>query len=179
MRFAALLLLPLAACSGPTELVPVPIIALEERVGTRFASIEVAEVSLPAYAASDEILEEVEGALIVSDLFWADDPIRSMTLALARNLKELTGARVAPEPWPFDSRAAARVDVRVEALLVQGEALVFSGQYFVADQEDRGRNHAHLFELSAQILGATPETVAAARAQVVADLARAIASSAL
>ncbi|MEL6691161.1 MAG: ABC-type transport auxiliary lipoprotein family protein [Pseudomonadota bacterium] len=178
-RLPLLTLLFLAACSGPEQLVTQPTVSVTERMSTSFESLEVTDVSLPSYAAGDEIPVSEGGVLVVSDLFWADDPTRAVTLALARNLKEITGARVAPEPWPFDGFASGRVDVRVEEFLVVGSALRLSGQYFVADLEERGRNHAHLFDLSVPLADLSASAAAQGRAQLIAELAREIAREAL
>lgn len=179
MRLPLLGFLFFAACSGPDQLVTQPTVSVTQRVATTFESLEVTEVSLPSYAAGDEIPVSENGVLVVSELFWADDPTRAVTLALARNLKEITGARVAPEPWPFDGFASGRVDVRVETFLVTGTTLRLSGQYFVADLDDRGRNHAHLFDLSVAIADVSPSSAAEGRAQIIADLAQEIAREAL
>ena len=72
-------------------------------------------VSLPNYASGEDLLvASTDGTLVNGQTLWADDPTREMTLSLARSLTEITGARVAPQPWPFDSAAEARVDVRIE-----------------------------------------------------------------
>lgn len=183
MRHAILLPLALlAACGAQDRFIAAPQVQIAEHVHSRFSSIEVREVSLPTHAASEEIYVEVEGgALTASDLLWADDPTRAVTLALARNLSEITGARIAPEPWPFDAYPAARVDVRVERFLATPDGLLtLSGQYFVADLEGQGRDRSRLFTLTAPLpLDATPAAGADARARLVADLALKIARDGL
>lgn len=172
----------LAACGAPDMFLASPQIATTERVASRFATIELREVSLPAHAASEEIYLEAEGGgLAASELLWADDPTRAVTLALSRNLSEITGARIAPEPWPFDAYPAARVDVRVERFLTSADGLLtLSGQYFVADLEGLGRDRSRLFTLSHQIESlATPAAEAEVRARLVADLALLIARDGL
>lgn len=179
---ALVLLATVAACSGPDRLLPTPQTVAVERVASRFSSIEVLEVSLPTYAAGEEIVVEVVGGgLEASDLLWADDPTRAVTLALSRNLAEVTGARVAPQPWPFDSFPSARVDVRVEQFLTAADGTIrLSGQYFVADMDGQGRDRSRLFSLS------TPFTnedgingAVVARGKLVADLAVLIARDGL
>ena len=172
----------LAACGGPDRLLPTPQTTATERVASRFASIEVLEVSLPTYAAGEEIVVEAGGgALETSDLLWADDPTRAVTLALTRNLTEVTGARVAPQPWPFDSFPDARVDVRVEQFLATRDGTIrLSGQYFVADMDGRGRDRARLFSLATPIVSEAGVTDAiAARGKLIADLAVMIAKDGL
>lgn len=176
---AFLTLSVLFGCGSPDQFIASPKIVAQERIATPFASIEVADISLPAYAAREEISSSDDSVLILSDTLWADDPTRSVTLSLARHLSELTGARVASEPWPFDSLAQARVEVRVEDLIVSGNALRLSGQYFVVDLDGLGRDHAHLFDLSTTLADNSASTVANARAQAVLALATEIARAGL
>jgi uncharacterized lipoprotein YmbA len=179
---ALIALVFLAACGAEERLLPAPQVASVERVASRYASIEVREVSLPAHASSEEIYIEAEGGgLTVSDLLWADDPTRAVTLALSRNLAEITGARVAPEPWPFDAFPAARVDVRVERFLSTANGtLSLAGQYFVADLDGRGRDRARLFSLTTTLpADASPTAVAEARARLISELAVTIAKDGL
>lgn len=181
-RLAFLALTVLAGCAAEDRFISAPQVTATERVASRFSSIEVREVSLPTHASSEEIYVEAEGGgLAVSELLWADDPTRAVTLALSRNLAEITGARVAPEPWPFDAYPAARVDVRVERFLSQADGmLVLAGQYFVADLDGRGRDRARLFSLSAPLANdLTPSTAAEARARLVSELALKIARDGL
>lgn len=182
IRSLLIALMFLAGCGEGERLLPAPQVGAAERVASRFASIEVREVSLPAHAASEEIYVEAEGGgLTASELLWADDPTRAVTLAMSRNLAEITGARVAPEPWPFDGFPAARVDVRVERFLSsQAGVLTLAGQYFVADLESGERDRARLFSLTAPLAStATPAAAAEARARLVAELALKIARDGL
>lgn len=182
---AALAVTALAGCAGDPERFAVPTTVTPtaaQRIGIAYRSVEVLEVSLPAYAALDEISVRGEGGALtaLSDTLWADAPSRSVTLELSRHLAQLTGARVAPEPWPFYDRAGARVDVRVEEMVAQGaSSFTMTGQWFVAP-ELGGRDRSGLFTLSAPI---APESgtngIAAARAQVVLDLAAEIARKGL
>ena len=181
-RFAFFILISLAGCGAEDRFIAAPQVTATERVASRFSSIEIREVSLPTHASSEEIYVEAEGGgLAVSELLWADDPTRAVTLALSRNLAEITGARVAPEPWPFDAYPAARVDVRVERFLSQADGtLVLAGQYFVADLDGRGRDRARLFSLSAPLANdLTPSAAAEARARLVTELALKIARDGL
>ncbi|MBT8424506.1 MAG: PqiC family protein [Silicimonas sp.] len=183
MKYAATFaLLLLTACGGDERFIASPQVTPTERVSSRFASVELREVSLPEYAAREEIyVETAEGSLTASDLFWADNPTRAVTLALSRNLAEITRVPVAPEPWPFDATPDGRVDVRVERFLRAPDgSLVLTGQYFVADMAGRGRDKARLFTLSEPLPdGAPPAVAATARARLVAALAVRIAKDGL
>lgn len=173
----------LAGCGSDAMRYPVPPApAPAERVGIAYRSVEVLQVSLPTYAASEEIfVRGADGALTSSaDLLWADDPSRAVTLELTRHLSQITGAQVAPEPWPFLDRAAARVDVRVEDMYAAADGrFILTGQYFAA-AEAGGRDRSALFSLSAPVAGeGGTAAIAAARGQVVRDLAAEIARKGL
>lgn len=173
----------LAGCGGAAQRFTVPPAAVPlQNVTIAYRSVELLEVSLPTYAASDEIhIRGDDGAVSSSsDTLWADQPARSVTLELSRYLAQMTGARVAPEPWPFADRAAVRVDVRVEEMLAEGNGtFLMTGQYFVAP-ELGGRDRSGLFSLSAPIVAeGGAAAIAAARGQVVRQLAEEIARKGL
>ncbi|MBN2905797.1 MAG: membrane integrity-associated transporter subunit PqiC [Rhodobacteraceae bacterium] len=184
-------LIPLAAvaliaagCSGPAPLryaVP-PVPTSPERVRTAYASVLVQEVSLPRYAASEEIYRrDASGALSSSPaMLWADDPARAVTFDLARALADLTRVQIAAEPWPFADRAQATVQVRVADMLADDSgAFVMTGQYFVAPDEG-GRNRSGQFTLSVPFPPeGGPQAIATARSQAVGQLAQLIARQGL
>lgn len=173
----------LAACGGPELRYAVPQIAPEEKVSIAFASVELRDITLPTYAALEEIYVETPEGVITpaEDLLWADDPGRAATLELARALRLTTGARVASEPWPFDDFAEARVEVRLEEFLAdaQGQFRV-AGQYFVATRDALGRDRAETFAIAVPIPQATGAAgLAAARATAMTKLATLIAKDGL
>ena len=172
----------LTACGGTDRFIAAPQVTPDVRVSSRFSSVELREVSLPEYAAREEIyVENADGMLTESELFWADDPPRAVTLALSRNLAEITRVPVAPEPWPFDAQPDGRVDVLVERFLRAPDgSLVLAGQYFVADMAGRGRDRARLFTLTEPLTSeASAAEAASARARLVAALAVKIAKDGL
>ena len=176
------LLAALAACGGTAERFPVRAPAVTEKTSIAFSSVEVRDVSLPTYAAAEEIsVQLADGRLVSStDVLWADAPERAVALELSQNLARMTGRRIASEPWPFEAFPDARLEVRF-AELVATEAGEFraSGQYFVAVRDER-RERSGLFDLSVPF---NPEgganAIAAARGQLVLDLARYIAQNGL
>jgi len=177
--FAVAALAVLAACGTPDRIaVPPPAVTETLRIG--FASVEVRDVSLPSYAAADEIAQQApDGTLITSDVLWADAPARAIGLELSRNLVRLTRARIASEPWPFEEEAAATLDVRFSDL-VAGTDGVFraTGQYFVAVFE--GRERSGLFDLTVGYDPAGgPAAIARARGQIILDLAEFLATDGL
>jgi len=176
------LLAALAACGGAAERFTVRAPAVTEKTSIAFSSVEVRDVSLPTYAAAEEIsLQMADGSLVSStDVLWADAPERAVALELSQNLARMTGRRIASEPWPFEAFPDARLEVRF-AEMVATEAGEFraSGQYFVAVPDDR-RERSGLFDLSVPF---NPEgganAIATARGQLVLDLARYIAQNGL
>ena len=171
----------IAACTGPEPRVATPITVLEERVAVRYRAIELLEVSLPAYAAAEGIAVEGGGIIETSDdVLWDDDPTRGVTLTLARHLTAVTGARIAPEPWPFDTYPEARVDVRIEQLLATDAGIYrMAGQYFVAPLDGRGPDRAALFALEAPLASDSAQAIVVSRDALVAELALLIAREGL
>ncbi|MBD3665093.1 PqiC family protein [Sulfitobacter aestuariivivens] len=172
----------LAACGGSAERFAVSTPSVVEEVRIGFASVEVRDVSLPTYAASDEIhLQSADGRLTSStDVLWADDPERAVALEISQNLARMTKRRIASEPWPFQSFPDARLELRF-AELVATTAGQFraSGQYFVA-VENGGRERSGLFDLSVPFdPEAGPTAIAAARGQLILDLAAYVARNGL
>lgn len=176
---AAAALALLAACGAPDRIAVKPP-AITETVGIGFRSVEVKDVSLPSYAAADEIAQQApDGTLITSKVLWADAPERAIGLELSRNLARLSRKRVASEPWPFEEDAVATLDVRF-AELVAGTDGVYraTGQYFVGVYQ--GRERSGLFDLSvAYDPKGGPAAIAAARGQIILDLAKYLASEGL
>lgn len=172
----------LAGCAEAPIRYTVPSPIVGETIRIAYRSVEVRDVSLPTYAASDEIhVEGEDGALQSStSVLWADNPERAVSLALARNLAEVTKAKVANEPWPFESFAQARVEVRIEQMLASKLGVFrLQGQYFVSGSDD-ARERSGLFELSRPYdFEAGPRAIAAARGEVILELAREIARSGL
>lgn len=172
----------LSACGAPPELYPVAPPSVEQTQRIAFRSVEVRDVSLPAYADANEIaVEDANGKLVTdSAVLWADAPARAIGLELTRNLSRLSGARIASEPWPFESFPDARLDVRFETLLAGANGQFrATGQYFVS-VSDGGRERAGLFDLAVPFdPEGGPQAIAAARGQVIFDLAVYIARNGL
>ncbi|QFT93674.1 hypothetical protein FIU86_12540 [Roseovarius sp. THAF9] len=172
-----------AACGGPSaDLYPVAPPQVSDSIRISFRTVEVREVSLPAYAAADEIAVEDEDGKLVTDanIRWADSPERSVALEIARNLARLSGARVASEPWPFEELPDARLEVRFESLVAGADGnFRGSGQYFVGVPDGR-RERSGLFQLAVPYdpEGGMP-ALARARGQLVLDLSRIIAREGL
>ena len=181
-HLASFALIGLLSACGSAERFAVQPPAVTETVRIAFASVEVRDVSLPSYAASDEIsTQDEDGTLISSsDVLWADAPDRAVALEISRNLTRISGARIASEPWPFEAGPDARLDIRF-ADMVAGTNGVFraSGQYFVG-VADGGRERSGLFELTVPYDPAGgPNAIAQARGQIILDLSYEVARKGL
>lgn len=168
----------LMACGGPDTQVLLAPSAPDLRVRPLVSSIEVRDISLPRYAASDVLVVQGANGVLeeLPNTVWADTPERSMTLALARDLGTITGARVAVEPWPFAQQPAASVTVRVEQLLArQDNVLVFSGQYAIAPVDSGLADRAGRFDLTVPIIGEGAAALSGAQSKALAQLSEIIA----
>ncbi len=183
-RLTFVLCLILAGCGvAPPTLLTTTTSTEVEKIRIAYASVEVRDVSLPDYAAAEDVY--VEGPdrtlLTLETVLWADDPERAVTLQLTRDLARITGAQVASSPWPLADFPQAQVEVRIEELVADASGQFrLSGQYFVAPREAVGRDRSRLFDLAAPIApGAGPRAVAQARSAVVTQLASLIAQDGL
>ena len=171
----------LAACGTPDRFTVAPP-AITETVTVAFRSIEVRDVSLPSYAAADEISQQTEDGTLVSDkdILWADAPERALSLEVSRNLTRITGVRVASEPWPFEAFPEARLDIRFADIVARTDGTFSAtGQYFVGVPDGR-RERSGLFDLTVPYdPDGGPKAIAAARGQIVLDLSYEIARKGL
>lgn len=172
----------LAGCGGTADLYSVPTPAVSDSIRIGYATVEVRDVSLPTYAADDVIAVQGPGGVLLTDenIRWADSPERAVGLELSRHLAQLSGRRVASEPWPFEGFADAILEVRFESLIAGADGIYrASGQYFVSTEE-AARDRSGLFDLAVPyVIDAGPAGIAAARGQLVLDLAELIATEGL
>ncbi|MFK7878483.1 membrane integrity-associated transporter subunit PqiC [Roseobacter sp.] len=173
--------LVLASCAVSPDRYVVPSPEVTQRQNIAFRSVEIRKISLPAYAASDEIPQQGADGKLTSagSVLWADTPERAVSLELSRNLAKLTGARVASEPWPFETFADARLEIRFESLIAGDDGQFrTTGQYFVAVES--GNERSGLFDLTVTFDPAGgPQAIAVARGQIILDLARYVAANGL
>jgi len=173
----------LASCGAEPERFAVAPPAVIEKVRIGFSSVEVRDVSLPSYAAADEIsVQGPDGKLLSSsNVLWADKPERAVAMEISQNLVRMTGRRIAAEPWPFEAYPQARLELRFSELVATAEGeFKASGQYFVAVREEEGRERSGLFAQSVAFdLEGGPAAIAAARGQLILDVATFVAQKGL
>ncbi len=150
----SLLFLPivlLAGCTFPIERLAVPIQPSAIELRPLVSSAMVRTVSLPTYAAAEEVARETPGGLIEinEDVLWADEPERGVTLVLTRTLSDILNIDVGPEPWPFVGLPDVSIDVRVERMLAGADGFFhLTGQYFVGGDGIAFRNSTDAFNIS-------------------------------
>lgn len=178
LRFLPLVLI-LAACGPePRYLIDTPVEAGSARL--RVATLEVRDVSLPAYAEASEILQEdADGALTqVDNALWADDPTRAVTLAIAEQINRGSTATVAPEPWPLEEDAQAAVHVSVSRMVaLNNGTLKLAGQYGISSYDRVVRERIESFDIVVPMTGEGPTAIARAAGAAVSQLAERIMAS--
>ncbi|GLS85163.1 lipoprotein [Cypionkella aquatica] len=140
----------------------------------RVASIEVRDVSLPAYASASEIVvEDATGALRpVPKAIWADDPARGVTGALARSLGAASTSTVAAEPWPLNDAPQARLQVRIDQMIAKFDGgFQLEGQFAISSTQGAVSDSLSRFEISVPMADLTPASVAAATGVALDQLA--------
>ena len=150
------------------------------KVRVAAGSIEVRDVSLPAYAAEADILaESPDGALYSQESsLWADDPVRGVTSALVRVLSDGTTATVAAEPWPLTEPADVRLDVRVGQMYARANGIFeMTGQFAVASPDEITGEFVRTFEIRVPMAGEGSGAVARAQSAAIGELGRLVATS--
>ncbi len=168
------LALALSACGDTKSRFLIAPVAPQTEQRLRVASIEVRDVSLPAYAAASEMMvEDASGALRpVKKAIWADDPARGVTGALARTLDMRSTASVAAEPWPLSEPAQMRVEVRVDQMVAHADGnFGMSGQFALTSPSGAVPDRLQRFDIKVPMADTAPATVAQATGAAIDALA--------
>lgn len=170
----------LAACSPLAERVALSPAQSSLELRPRVQSAMVRTVSLPTYAASEEIaVETADGRITIrEDVLWADEPERAVTLILTRTLGEILNTDVGPDPWPFVGLPDVSVDIRVERMLGSFDGtFALNGQFFVASEAAPFPDSAHSFAITEPMADASVASIAAAQSAALLKLAEQIAAT--
>jgi uncharacterized protein len=177
MRKPLLLLLVLtavAACGDKKARFVIPAAEASSQARLRVSSMEVRDVSLPAYASASEIVvEDASGALRpVPKAIWADDPARGITGALARSLEIRSGAQAAAEPWPLTSDPQARLQVRIDQMIARADdSFALTGQFAISSSSGAVSDSLTRFAISVPMADLSPASVATATGAALDQLA--------
>lgn len=168
----------MTACSGPTSRLDMAPFESQINLRSSVGSAMVRTVSLPTYAAAEELAIETPEGLISSDddVLWADDPARAVTLALTRNIGSIINAKVGPDPWPFAGLPDVAIDVRVTRMIAGANgAFHLEGQFFVGGDGIDYTNSTNGFTISTPLASQTPAAIATAQSQALVALSEQIA----
>ena len=178
LAFSALALM--AACGSTVTRLNMPAVAPTASVRSNVGSVMIRTVSLPTYAATEEMALETAPGVITSDgdILAADDPSRSVTLALTQGIGAILDVNVGPDPWPFAGLPDVAVDVRVSDML--GSAVTgqfrLAGQYYVGgdgiDYPDQTRSFAFSVPMVTPDIPGAVTAQGVAVAQLAEDIAR-------
>lgn len=183
MNYIAIALLSfatlLSACNSNKDLylIDATDAVAKQRVSAR--TVEVKEVTLPAYAAASEIAYQTEtGALKTANgSLWAEEPRSAVTRIIAQRLDTGTTASVAAEPWPLLDGPDSTVTVRIDRMVARADGqFELSGQFAVSTNYG-GRDRLQRFTILRQITGEGPGPIAGATGAALADLSEKIAKS--
>ena len=179
-RLMVLTVATMAACAPLAERVALSPVPSSLELRPLVGSAMVRTVSLPTYAALEEIaIGTADGRIAINeDVLWADDPERAVTLILTRTLGDILNTDVGPDPWPFVGLPDVSVDVRVARMLgsVDG-TFQLSGQFFVASEAAAFRDSSHSFEITVPMTDASVGSIAAAQSAALLVLAEQIAAT--
>lgn len=180
--FALICAVFLAACAGNSARIPNSVPTSSDlRIAASVSTAMLMDVSLPAYAAAEELSLQDEAGLIraADGLLWADEPERAVTLILNDHLNTISSATVAPEPWPLEGYPDVTIDIRVSRMLSESDGKFrLAGQYFIGGDGVSFPANAQAFAYEVPLSGGLtglPGAQAAALLSLAEDIARSMA----
>lgn len=168
----------LVACAGISDRIDYTALQSDLSLRAFVGTAMVRTVSLPTYAAAEEVAIETAPGVIstTDDLLWADEPERAATLTITRHLDDILSATVGPEPWPFAGLPDVAIDIRVTQMLAGADGFFrLTGQYYVGGDGVDFRDTSDGFAITVPLAGEGTAAVAAAQSQAVLDLSEDIA----
>lgn len=172
------LFMGLAACTGPVNRVDLVPLQSDLRLRASVSTVMLRAVSLPTYAAEEELSVQDGSGLITSDgaILWADAPERAATLAVTRHLNDILSATVAPDPWPFLDVPDVVAEVAVtDSLATNAGVFRLRGQFFIGGDGIDYPKIVESFDYTVQIPAEGAGGVAAAQSQALLLLAEDVA----
>lgn len=167
-----------AACAGPIDRLALPMQASSLDLRPLVGSAMVRTVSLPGYAATEEIARERTDGLIATneDVLWADLPERAVTLFLVQSLSDILGNDIGPEPWPFVALPDVSIDVRVARMLAGADGdFQLSGRFYVGGDGIDYRNTTDGFDIRVPMADQSLASISAAQSAALVQLSEQIA----
>lgn len=168
----------MAACSSSTARLDMAHMTSDVRLRSAVNTAIIRTVSLPTYAAAEELAIETADGLIISneEVLWADDPARALTLTLAHNIGDITRAKVGPDPWPFVGLPDVAIDVRITRMIAGADGVFdLEGQFFVGGDGIDFNDTTNSFAIKVPYDTPTPAIIADAQARAILALSERIA----
>ncbi|MEL6750779.1 MAG: ABC-type transport auxiliary lipoprotein family protein [Pseudomonadota bacterium] len=168
----------LAACAAKPDRYVVQPDVLPSTTQTTALTVMIGKLTLPAYAKETSIFvqSERDALVAVPKSDWADDTERAMILSLVRNISDITGAAVAPDPWPLGGIPEAEVSVTVERMFVDKTSTMrLTGQFSIRRDRATSRNRIGQFDINTRAVSKSASDIVAAHADAWRQLAQIIA----
>ncbi len=170
----------LAACGASPDRLALTPLQSQLELQPLVSSAMVRSVSLPTYAAAEEISLQTPEGLISSnsEILWADDPQRAITLNIARHLSDILNTDVGPDPWPFVDLPDVAIDIRIEQMLAGADGTFrLTGQYYVGGDGIEFPNSVQPFAIDAPVADTGLTGIAEAQSAAILTLSEQIARS--
>lgn len=154
MPVLAAAMMILAACGSPPAtryLIEAAPSTEQAPVRLRVSTIEMRDVSLPAYGEGSQILREGSAGVLfpIRGAEWADGSSAAITGELARRLDQRSTATVAAEPWPLADPADLRLEVRLSRVVARADGrFQLAGQFAVSAPDGQIRDFIEQIDIT-------------------------------
>ncbi|MEL6682072.1 MAG: ABC-type transport auxiliary lipoprotein family protein [Pseudomonadota bacterium] len=168
----------LTACAAPVDRLALSATPSTLELRPVVGSAMVRTVSLPTYAAVEEIAVETSTGLIASnaDVLWADAPDRAVTLIVTQTLADILNTDIGPDPWPFLGLPDVAIDIRVARMLAGADGVFrLDGQYYIGGDGIDFPNSTSPFAISVDMPDQSLQSIATAHSTALLTLSEQIA----